>query len=242
MRVRTLLVAAVVVAAAAACVRLGVWQLARLEVKRAMNARLDAALARPPFRLASARIDGRAVAGRVVALSGRFDERRHVLLAGLSHEGEPGVHVVTPFIADGDSVAVLVDRGWLPAPDGVTARPQDHPAGGARAVAGLADTLGRAGALGEVRAIETDSVTVLSAERLDRDSLAARLPYPLAGFTLAALPSKDAPPLPLREPPRRQDEMMHLSYAVQWFTFAVIILAGPAALAWSRRRRAAGAR
>jgi cytochrome oxidase assembly protein ShyY1 len=30
---------------------------------------------------------------------------------------------------------------------------------------------------------------------------------------------------------------MHLSYAFQWFLFALIIPGGTAALAWSRRRR-----
>ena len=33
--------------------------------------------------------------------------------------------------------------------------------------------------------------------------------------------------------------MTHISYAVQWFLFATIMLGGPAALAWSRRRRGA---
>ena len=33
--------------------------------------------------------------------------------------------------------------------------------------------------------------------------------------------------------------MMHLSYAIQWFLFATIMLGGSAALAGSRRRRGA---
>ena len=56
-----------------------------------------------------------------------------------------------------------------------------------------------------------------------------------------ALPAADAPATPLRSLPAERNEMMHVSYAVQWFLFAAIALIGPLAFAASRRRvRAAG--
>jgi cytochrome oxidase assembly protein ShyY1 len=42
--------------------------------------------------------------------------------------------------------------------------------------------------------------------------------------------------MPRRSLPRPYNELTHLSYAVQWFLFAGILLGGSAALAWSRRR------
>lgn len=235
MRARTVAVGLLVVAAAGVCVRLGAWQLARHAHKHALNVALDRALAAPPETLALVTAPAAALRGRIVALRGAFDPRRHVLLAGRLHLGEPGVHVVTPFVLAGGATAVLVDRGWLPAADGVTAQPPDAPAD--TVVSGLSDTLGRAGAAGAMRTIVAGEATVWSAERLDRDTIAARLPYAVATFTVTELPSPAAPPLPAREPPPRHDEAMHLGYAIQWFAFAIIILVGPAALAWSRRAR-----
>ena len=236
MRLRSLAIATVVIAAAAVCVRLGLWQLSRLEHKRALNAELRHSFSLAPATIGDVRHMPDSLLRRPVTLRGVFDERRQVLIGGASHQGEPGVHVVTPLRVDGDSVGVLVDRGWLPAPDGITARPQDAPAPGPRTVVGLADTLARVPGAGAVRVLEADSVTLYSAEELGWDSLSARWPYPLARFVLRELPSPDAPRLPVREAPPLRDESMHLSYAVQWFAFAVILLVGPAALAWSRRR------
>ena len=87
--------------------------------------------------------------------------------------------------------------------------------------------------LGTVRA---DSATLWSMRSLDRDSLAARFPYTLAGFVVRQLPGEGVPDHPLRTPPRPYDETMHLSYAVQWFTFAAILLGGSVILAFTRRR------
>ena len=232
----------VLVAAAVVCVRLGYWQLERLEYKRRLNAQLRTSSSRPPIAVADARSLPESLLHRPVVVRGLFDTKRHVLLAGRLHQGEAGVHLVTPLTIAGDSIAVLVDRGWLPAPDGVNARPQDVPEPGTRVVFGIADTLrstAGAGALRRLVAGEAsgDSLELYSAEELGFDSLTARWPYPLARFVLQELPSRDAPRLPVREAPAPYDETMHLSYAVQWFAFAVILLVGPVAIARSRRRR-----
>jgi surfeit locus 1 family protein len=237
MRLRTLTVAVVVIAAAAVCVRLGFWQLARLDHKRQLNARLRSSLSRTPEPVADARRLPDSLMHRPVVLRGTFDSKRHVLLVGRSHDGESGVHLVTPLAIEGDSIAVLVDRGWLPAPDGVNARPQDVPATGTRAVTGIADTLASAPGSGALRPLASDSLSLYSAEELGFDSLAARWPYPLARFVVRELPSRDAPPLPVREAPEPFNETMHLGYAAQWFAFALILLVGPVAVARARRTR-----
>ncbi len=240
MRARTVVAAVVVAAAAAVCVRLGFWQIDRLHQKQALNRQLREALALPPFVVTG-------IAPRFVIdpprphrdlVAGTYDERHQVLLSARSHAGAPGVHVVTPMVlADGRS-AVLIDRGWLSAPDAATALPQDHPEPGLRRVVGLAEPIGRGLGGPPLRVLEADSVTVWSAARLDLDSLAKRVPYSLASFSVRALPEAGAPAEPVREPPQPWDEMMHTSYAIQWFTFAAILLVGPLFLARSRRRAA----
>src|SRR5256885_11133395 len=104
---------------------------------------MQRALLRRPTAVTDARRLPDSLLHRRVSVRGVFDERRQVLLVGRSHDGEPGVHVVTPLVSERDSVAVLVDRGWLPAADAATARPQDVPAPGPREVVGLGDALAR---------------------------------------------------------------------------------------------------
>jgi len=234
----TLLAAALVLAGAGVCARLGVWQLHRLDEKRRLNAVLRAALAAPPLDLGP-RAEGLAGAiGRRVQLRGRFDESRQVLLGNRAHGGSPGVEVVTPLVLADGRTAVLVERGWLYAPDAATARPQDDPEPGEVAIVGLPVAIPR-GAGGPAWRLLSGSPPVLwSARTLDLDSLASRLPYALAPQALRRLPGPGVPPRPVCAAPQPLDEWMHVSYAAQWFLFGSILIGGSAALAWSRRRGA----
>src|SRR6476646_4963302 len=162
---------------AAVCVRLGFWQIARLHEKEALNARLRRALAAAPGDLAAA---DRALAlgpdtlrfGRWAA-RGRFDEAHQFLLMGRARNGEPGVDVVTPLVPDSGSggaggAAVLVNRGWIPSADAATAKPEQYPAPGERAVTGFAEPIARGGGNAYGR-VEIDSLEVWSVSQLDAD-------------------------------------------------------------------------
>jgi len=231
-----LIAALLVLAVTGVCVRLGFWQLSRLDEKRAANAALRAALEAPPLTLAGASVPLDSVRHRRVALSGRYDLRRHILLAGRAHGGSPGVDVVTPLFVEGDSVAVLVDRGWLYAADGASARPQDHDEPDEVRVTGIAEEVPRGTRLGSWLRLRADSVTLWSAITLDRDSLAGRLPYAVAPFYLRQLPGEGVPAQPLRSVPQPLDETMHMSYAAQWFLFGSILFFGSLLFARNRRR------
>jgi surfeit locus 1 family protein len=227
----------VALACAGLCVRLGLWQLSRWQEKQGRNVALRTALAAEPLPVAEPLPGVSELADRKIEVFGAFDESRQVLLSGRIQSELPGVQVITPLRLPGDSVAVLVDRGWLYAPDAVTARPQDFRDRSPRAVRGIARTLGARGAGLAWRALESDtSHAVWSARTLDPDSLAPRFPYALAPWLLVELPGKGVPEKPLRAAPRPLDETMHLAYAVQWFLIAGILFAGSVALAWSKRR------
>ena len=239
MKARTLIAAVVILVAAAVCVRLGLWQISRWGEKRALNQAMREAMSSPPRDLGSAAAPLDSVIRRRVRVSGRFDETRQILLSARSQNHGPGVEVVTPLrLADG--CAVLVDRGWLFAADAMTARPQDYPEPGERVVLGMAEAIpgGRGG--WSPRTIEADSVTLLSARWLDRDSLAAHFPYALAPFVVRELPGPGVPAEPARTVPQPLDETMHISYTAQWFLFAAILLLGPFLVRRSRRRAARG--
>jgi putative endonuclease len=63
-------------------------------------------------------------------------------------------------------------------------------------------------------------------------ALGDSLPYPVLPFVVQLLPAESAAvrPTPLRWPAPTLDDGPHLSYAIQWFSFAVIILVGTGSL------------
>ena len=212
----------VALACAALFVRLGVWQVHRLQQRRARNASIAARRALPPIVLgATAGAGGGELApdsvqDRRVTAHGTYDYSAERLWAGRTYEGTPGVAVLTPLRLAGGG-AVYVDRGWVPSPDG---RHIDQAAvreGDTATVEGLAFAVPRA--RGDV------DVTRL------KDSVS----YPLYAFIIQETPSirpSDRPTVRrlYRWPAPVLGDGPHLSYAIQWFSFAVITLVGTAAL------------
>ena len=235
---RALALASLVVAVASLCVRLGVWQLSRYHEKRALNATLREMLARPAVDITGAVALADSLRHRRVRLRGRFDERRHVLLAGQFHAGTPGVHVLTPFVPEGGGRVVLIDRGWLEADDAVTAEPGRFRVPDVREVSGIAATIPAGDPATPLRTLEAGPDTVLSAASLAGAALRSRLLPTLSDVLITELPDPSGPAMPVREPVQPYEEFMHLSYAVQWFAFAAILLFGSLTLA--RARRGAG--
>jgi len=194
----------VAILVATVCVLLGRWQLNRLVQRRARNSVLAARLALPPLPVRRDIAADSARQRRVVA-QGVYDFSAERTWPGRSFQGTPGVALITPLrLADGS--AVLVDRGWVPSPDAF------H----------VAHTLYR----------EPDTVTVTGIAlipprgRGDVD-VAGYLPF------VVQLETPEPPPnrgLPRRWPTPTFDDGPHLSYAIQWFSFALIALVGTAVL------------
>ena len=242
-RVARVLAALFVVTAAGVCVSLGVWQLSRAGEKRAAHAKAAVLLEQPAIEMG----DGGAKLepGRRVRLRGTWDGERHILLSGRTQLGAAGVHVVTPLVlASGERV--LVERGWLEAADSRIAHPE-------RWIEGEASVSGVAVRYPASRHVydwvpltsERAGAALWSARALDSAQVSAHVPSPVANaYVLALVPAEDtasARPGLVALPFELQDsgERMHLSYAFQWFSFALIILGGAVALA-RRAQRPAG--
>jgi len=215
-----LLVFALVVAAT--CVRLGIWQLHRLEQRRAFNAQVERGLAAEPVPLAN--LSGQADdAYRRVVVTGTYDVEHEVLWYGRALDGNPGSEVLTPLVETGGGSAVLVDRGWVPAALDTPPVAQAAPPEGEATVTGF--LVPAAGAEVIDSAASGRSLTIRHA---DPGALRGWVPYEL--FPLAIQLQEQRPTqlgdLPSVVPPPELTEGPHLSYAVQWFTFATIALVG----------------
>ena len=225
---------------AALFVRLGFWQLDRLEQRRERNAALQGAMALPVLELrdsaALVLADPDAYLYRRVRVRGRYDPRRALVLRGRTDGGNPGVHLLAPLAFGGDT-AVMVNRGWVPSADAVTIDPLAHAEPGEREVAGI---LIAAPATEDAAPLErvVAGVRVHTFARLPLDSLRTASPgalLPLYVQQLSGTPPPDSLPRRVAVPPL--SEGSHFGYALQWFSFAAIALVGLLLLV-ARSRRA----
>lgn len=95
----------------AVLVSLGLWQLHRLEWKRAILAGIEARVALPPVALPPAHGDSRALKYTPVTVEGRTGPEIHVL-SGMHGQGA-GYEVITALTTP-DGRHILLDRGFVP--------------------------------------------------------------------------------------------------------------------------------
>jgi surfeit locus 1 family protein len=206
---------------AVACVRLGIWQLERLSDRKEFNAELKSRAETAPIDFASLPADTGAAHYRRVRISGEYDFDREFVITNRSRIGSPGVNIITPVrLASGPTV--LVNRGWVYAPDGMTVdlkRWREPVAVSADAYVENFQT----------REGEVKSARAANAYRwMDFATLSQGFPYPVSRYYLVLIGNSENPPadVPPRVPVPPLDEGSHMSYAFQWFSFATISIIG----------------
>lgn len=216
-RTRDVAGAVLALAVAALFVRLGFWQLARLEERRAQSAIIAERRALPPVELPMHRVAADALRDRRAQARGVYDYAHERVWTGRTYDGAPGVALLTPLrLSDGS--AVFVDRGWASSPDAAHVDRERYREGDTVLVEGL----------------------VLPAPRDRGDVDPARLrdsvPYPLLPVVVQLNDTAAPHPVGLRRwRPPALGHGPHLSYAIQWFSFALIVVVGTAGLLWKQR-------
>jgi surfeit locus 1 family protein len=200
--------------AAVGFARLGVWQLDRLQQRRATNRQVATARAAPPARLPPIPAPLEALAERRLVARGQYDHTRELVIRGAVLQGVPGVRVVTPLLLSVSGPAILVDRGFMPAPDAVTVDLRGSEEPGEQVVRGIALPV----PTGAGEPVSRGSHTTW--RRLDLAALRQRLPYPVLPIYLRQDPDSSLSRFPRREPLPPLDDGPHMSYAIQWFLFA----------------------
>ncbi len=93
------------VALAAACVRLGFWQIERLHQRRAHNAQVRAARERPRLELTGVGVPADSARDRRLHARGVFDFGHELVWRARTYEGVPGESVITLLrLRDGSAV------------------------------------------------------------------------------------------------------------------------------------------
>lgn len=206
--------------------RLGVWQFDRLEQRRTRNAEYLEQIAQPPLVL-----DGGALPAepadlrdRLAQVEGEYDFSQQLVLTQQRYNDSPGVHLVTPFRIEGGESAILVDRGWISTSDLQAGNLERFNEPGRQTVVG---------ALQLSQTLSGGRVTRLDGAqkewyRIDIEAIQKQVPYDLLPLYLLvsppegvqdSLPYRVAVDIELTEGP-------HLSYAIQWFLFTVILGVG----------------
>lgn len=209
----------VALAAAALCVRLGLWQLSRWQEKRELAARQEERLRAPVTELRSARVLSASLEGRRVSAVGVYEDSALVLMAGRIEQGEPGVGLVTVMALE-QGGRLLVDRGWIPALDARDADPAPFLEPGTRTVLGVLEPIPEEPRDAQWLRLEGRAPVRWSVGRLTRSGVQSHLAGASVTHRLIALPEPSGPVLPRRSEPAAPDAFMHLSYALQWFLFA----------------------
>lgn len=207
-------------------VNLGLWQLRRLQTRRAYNTAIMAQQSFEPRRydLLSEDVPPAERTFRQVAQLGQFDTSEEVLLRSRAMGGEPGYHLLTPLVF-ADNRAILVNRGWVPFAYNTPPVSEAAPPEGDVLVAGTlypsevpTDGFGAR----DPETGDLDAVFFTNIERLEQ-----QMPYDLEPHYLRLTSQRPLPgDYPVMLEPEKLDNGSHLGYALQWFSFALIGVVG----------------
>lgn len=216
-----------VVAIGVTCLILGFWQLDRLEERQVTNRVHAARFEESPqpidrlLQLAGDDIDS--LEFRRATATGEYHPAEEVLIRSRVRDGIAGFGVITPLV-DTDGSAVAVDRGWVPLEFDTVPVSAAPPPDGTITVTGVVRLSEQRGALGRD---DSTAENEASLSRIDLDLIDTMVTAGLQPVYLQELSEGSPIDLPATAPPPDfADEGPHFSYAIQWFSFAVVAAIG----------------
>ena len=231
MTLRKWIISIAAVSAAAIFISFGLWQLRRLDARQAQNTLLASRRFAPEVELDALPSDTALARFRRVRLRGTLDYDNEIVHTLRGRGGSPGVNILTPLRRGGNDTAVLVNRGWVYAPDGMTVDTRPWRESDSLDAAGFVEAFPTSGPFAPPNPERPRAF-----RRLDRTALSKLMPYPIANYyvvlsdsvspTAPALGMAPASNIPPRVQPAALDEGPHRNYAVQWFSFAAISIIG----------------
>jgi surfeit locus 1 family protein len=238
---RWLVTTLLVVIAMVVMARLGIWQLERLEQRRAFNSQVLAQINQPAFELNSSTLTNKLVdmEYRSVVVRGQYAFGQEMVLRNQVWNGIYGVHLLTPLIIEGTDIMVLVDRGWIPAEDFELGRLEQFRETGTVEIHGVLRRSMSHADFGQ----RTDPTPVpgewaMAWNLVNLELMSRQTSKPLLPVYIQQSPDPARTAMPFGSQPVVEiSEGPHLGYAVQWFTFTFILGAGYPVFVYREEKR-----
>lgn len=211
----------VAVSVAAISISLGFWQLRRLAARRQANTLLAAKRSAPEVELDSLPGDTAAAHFRRVHVRGSYDHPQEIILTLRGRNGSPGVNIITPLLRTRKDTVVLINRGWVYSPDGMTVDTKPWREADTLNGSGYIETFPTKGPFEPPNPARPRSF-----RRLNRADVQKVFPYPIANYYIVLTDSAESSSVPPRVEAPPLDDGPHRNYAIQWFAFATISIAG----------------
>lgn len=200
---------------------LGSWQLERANLKRDIENRFVEQLQQPYKSIILGSTVNDLLVYRKVKLTGGYRDDRILLLDNMVNQGVAGYQVLVPFVVQGGAKAVLVNRGWVAAdadrsklPDIRKTRVANHVLGVITVPASEGYRLGKV----ELTANWPQRIPFVDIEKIQQGMSLELLPY-----VIWQAPEMDDYYIrdwkPVWSSPEKSE-----AYALQWFSFALIVL------------------
>ena len=222
LRPKWILFHVVVIGAIVLMINLGFWQLRRLDERKDFNRQVEAAIDQTPVPLDDVLTPGtdpHDVEWRPVIAAGEYLPEEQFVVVNRSQDGQAGDMTVTPLRLP-DGRILLVERGFVPL--GET---------GASAPTGIVDVTGRLRPAQERRRgglTDPAEGELAEVQRIDIERLTPQLPGDVVPAYIELTSSNPAETGPYPDPANAPElsERNHLSYAAQWFIFAICVAVG----------------
>jgi len=216
-------------------VQLGCWQLERAATKEYLQDIFTERLRLAPLPLEQLPKDTD-IRYYPVKATGHYDNAHSLLLDNKIHDHRVGYEILTPLIPAGGQQAVLVNRGWIPAESNRNILPKIPEVTGEQTLVGnVYVTPGKSFTLGST--LEVGETWPLRIQALDIPAVQAKLKRPLYPFILLLSPQekegfvRDWQPVAM-------SASKNTGYAVQWFSFAGVLIIIFFALSIRKNKRA----
>jgi surfeit locus 1 family protein len=201
---------------------LGQWQLDRATHKQALITEYSRRAQLPPIDIDARVTSSRDDRYRQCVVHGRYDLRRQWLLDNRTHGGRAGYHVITPLRIDGSESAVLVNRGWVPVGPSRARLPDLAGPSGPVVVHGTLRPPPRVFQLGPDAAPDGNWPAVVQA--LNLATMAEQIGRPVLPEIVQLDPGDEYGFVREWTAVVGIGPDKHRAYALQWFTFAVVLL------------------
>lgn len=206
--------------ALAVCLWAGLWQLDRSEDKRQLFREFDLYATSKPLPALVPENLATAYRYRRFIVRGRYDSDRQILLDSMMHDGRPGYQVLTPLLMG--TTAVLINRGWIAADPNRSVLPDVTVSTQPRFVRGRLNLLPRPGI--RTSPDETPHASAWPRRLLfpTPKQIEQQLGIALYDYQLL-LDEADADGFVRSWRPTVSGPERHVGYAVQWFSFAIVL-------------------